>query len=76
MNREELEELYNEFVINNGDDYWKYLIMEHLLMKGEEEIGITEEQIEEMADNIMFNDNLWQEIEEEIENMIIEMQEE
>lgn len=76
MNREELEELYNEFVINNGDDYWKYLIMEHLLMKGEEEIGITEEQIEEMADNIMFNDNLWQEIDEEIENMIIEMQEE
>ncbi len=76
MNREELEELYDEFVINNGDDYWKYLIMEHLLMKGEEEIGITEEQIEEMADNIMFNDNLWQEIDEEIENMIIEMQEE
>lgn len=76
MNREELEELYNEFVINNGDDYWKYLIMERLLMKGEEEIGITEEQIEEMADNIMFNDNLWQEIDEEIENMIIEMQEE
>lgn len=76
MNREELEELYNEFVINNGDDYWKYLIMEHLLMKGKEKIGITEEQIEEMADNIMFNDNLWQEIDEEIENMIIEMQEE
>lgn len=31
MNREELEELYNEFVINNGDDYWKYVIIEHLL---------------------------------------------
>lgn len=35
MNREELEELYNEFVINNGDDYWKYVIIEHLLMKKE-----------------------------------------
>lgn len=76
MNREELEELYNEFVINNGDDYWKYLIMEHLLMKGEEEIGITEEQINEMADSIMLNDNLWQEIDEEIGNIIAEMQEE
>lgn len=72
MNREELEELYNEFVINNGDDYWKYVIIEHLLMKEEEEIGITEEQIEEMADNIMFNDNLWQEIDYAVENAIEE----
>lgn len=72
MNREELEELYNEFVIRNGDDYWKYVIIEHLLMKEEEEIGITEEQIEEMADNIMFNDNLWQEIDYAVENAIEE----
>lgn len=72
MNREELEELYNEFVINNGDDYWKYVIIEHLLMKEEEEIGITEEQIEKMADNIMFNDNLWQEIDYAVENAIEE----
>lgn len=72
MNREELEELYNEFVINNGDDYWKYVIIEHLLMKEEEEIGITEEQIGEMADNIMFNDNLWQEIDYAVENAIEE----
>ena len=72
MNREELEELYNEFVINNGNDYWKYVIIEHLLMKEEEEIGITEEQIEEMADNIMFNDNLWQEIDYAVENAIEE----
>lgn len=76
MNREELEELYNEFVINNGDDYWKYVIIERLLMKEEEEIGITEEQINEMADSIMLNDNLWQEIDEEIGNIITEMQEE
>lgn len=76
MNREELEELYNEFVIRNGNDYWKYVIIERLLMKEEEEIGITEEQINEMADSIMFNDNLWQEIDEEIGNIITEMQEE
>lgn len=76
MNREELEELYNEFVIINGNDYWKYVIIERLLMKEEEEIGITEEQINEMADSIMLNDNLWQEIDEEIGNIITEMQEE
>lgn len=72
MNREELEELYNEFVIRNGNDYWKYVIIEHLLMKEEEEIGITEEQINEMADSIMFNDNLWQEIDYAVENAIEE----
>lgn len=72
MNREELEELYNEFVIRNGDDYWKYVIIEHLLMKEEEEIGITEEQINEMTDSIMLNDNLWQEIDYAIENAIEE----
>lgn len=72
MNREELEELYNEFVISNGDDYWKYVIIEHLLMKEEEEIGITEEQINEMADSIMLNDNLWQEIDYAVENAIEE----
>lgn len=72
MNREELEELYNEFVINNGDDYWKYVIIEHLLMKEEEEIGITEEQINEMVDSIMLNDNLWQEIDYAVENAIEE----
>ena len=76
INREELEELYNEFVIINGNDYWKYVIIERLLMKEEEEIGITEEQINEMADSIMLNDNLWQEIDEEIGNIIAEMQEE
>lgn len=72
MNREELEELYNEFVIRNGNDYWKYVIIERLLMKEEEEIGITEEQINEMADSIMLNDNLWQEIDYAVENAIEE----
>lgn len=72
MNREELEELYNEFVISNGNDYWKYVIIERLLMKEEEEIGITEEQINEMADSIMLNDNLWQEIDYAVENAIEE----
>lgn len=72
MNREELEELYNEFVVTNGVDYWKYVIIEHLLMKEEEEIGITEEQINEMADSIMLNDNLWQEIDYAVENAIEE----
>lgn len=72
MNREELEELYNEFVIRNGNDYWKCVIIERLLMKEEEEIGITEEQINEMADSIMLNDNLWQEIDYAVENAIEE----
>lgn len=69
MDREELEELYNEFVITNGFDFWKYVVMERLLMR-EEEINITEEQIEEIAENIMDNDTLWQEIDYTVSNAI------
>lgn len=76
MNIENLENMYNNLEITNGEDFWKYVIIERLLMKEEEEIGITEEQINEMADSIMLNDNLWQEIDEEIGNIITEMQEE
>ena len=45
MNREELEELYNEFVITNGEDYWKYLIMEYLIQDDRKK-NVTEEQLQ------------------------------
>lgn len=72
MNREKLEKLYNEFVVTNGVDYWKYVVMEQLLMR-DEEINITEEQIEEIAESIMDNDTLWQEIDFTISNAIDEI---
>lgn len=72
MNREKLEKLYNEFVVTNGFDFWKYVVMEQLLMR-EEEINITEEQIEEIAESIMDNDTIWQEIDFEISNAISDL---
>lgn len=72
MDNEELENLYDNFVITNENDYWKYVVMEQLLMR-EEEINITEEQIEEIAENIMNNDTIWQEIDFEISNAISDL---
>lgn len=36
MNIEELEDMYNDFIITNGQDYWKYIILEHLINNFEE----------------------------------------
>lgn len=71
MNREELEELYNEFVITNGEDYWKYLIMEYLI-QDDRKRNVTEEQLQSMADTIINNDELWSEIDRAIANAIID----
>ena len=71
MNREELEELYNEFVITNGEDYWKYLIMEYLIQDDREK-NVTEEQLQSMTDTIINNDELWSEIDRAIANAIID----
>lgn len=76
MNIEELEDMYNDFIITNGQDYWKYTILEHLINNFEEKninkLNITEEKIDNMVNNIMENDNLWQEIDYAIEDAIEE----
>lgn len=76
MDIEELEEMYNDFNITNGEDYWKYIILEHLINNFEEKninsLNITEEKIDNMVNNIMENDNLWQEIDYATEDAIEE----
>lgn len=76
MNIEELEDMYNDFIITNGQDYWKYTILEHLINNFEEKninkLNITEEKIDNMVNNIMENDNLWQEIDYATEDAIEE----
>lgn len=73
---EELEDMYNNFNITNGKDYWKYIILEHLINNFEERdiksLNITEEKIDNMVNNIMENDNLWQEIDYATEDAIEE----
>ena len=71
---EELEKMYNDLVITNGEDYWRLIILEHLINNFEERdiynLNITEEKINNMAYNIMEDDNLWQEIDYTIEDVI------
>lgn len=65
MNIENLENMYNNLEITNGEDFWKFVILEHLINfeeKNIESLNITEEKIDNMVSNIMANDNLWDEI--------------
>lgn len=65
MNMENLENMYNNLEITNGEDFWKLVILEHLINfeeKNIESLNITEEKIDNMVSNIMANDDLWDEI--------------
>ena len=76
MNMENLENMYNNLEITNGEDFWKIVILEHLINNFEEKniesLNITEEKIDNMVKNIMENDGLWQEIDYAVENAIEE----
>lgn len=76
MNMENLENMYNNLEITNGEDFWKFVILEHLINNFEEKniesLNITEEKIDNMVKNIMENDGLWQEIDYAVENAIEE----
>ena len=80
MNIEKLENMYNNLVITNGEEYWKMVVMEYLINNFEEKnsniSNITEEKIDNMVSNIMTNDNLWEEIDFATANAIKEEMEE
>lgn len=75
MNMENLENMYNNLGITNGD-FWKFTILKHLINNFEEKdiesLNITEEKIDNMVRNIMENDQLWSEIDYALENAIEE----
>lgn len=70
INLEELEEVYNDFVITNGTEYWVYLLIETIINNSErfENKSFSMEEINNMAENIMNNDYLWQTIDVELWN--------
>lgn len=74
MNIQDLRNMYDNLVTTNGEDYWKLVILEHLINNFEEKninnLNITEEKINNMVYNIMGDDNLWQEIDYTIEYVI------
>ena len=80
MNIKKLKNMYNNLVITNGEEYWKMIVMEHLINNFEEKnsniSNITEEKIDNMVSNIMANDNLGEEIDFATANAIKEEMEE
>ena len=70
INLEELEEVYNDFVITNGTEYWVYLLIETIINNSErfENKSFSMEEINNMAESIMNNDYLWQTIDVELWN--------
>ena len=80
MNIKKLKNMYDNLVITNGEEYWKMIVMEYLINNFEEKnsniSNITEEKINNIVDNIMSNDNLWEEIDFATANAIKEEMEE
>ena len=76
MNMEILKNMYDNLTITNGEDFWKVIILEHLINNFEEKniesLNITEEKIDNMVKNIMENDGLWQEIDYAVADVIEE----
>lgn len=76
MNMENLENMYNNLKITNGEGFWKVVILEHLINNFEERdiesLNITKEKIDNMVRNIIENDQLWGEIDYAVENAIEE----
>lgn len=76
MNMEILKNMYDNLTITNGEDFWKVIILEHLINNFEEKdvesLNITEEKIDNMVKNIMENDQLWSEIDYAVADVIEE----
>lgn len=59
LSYEDIEELSNEQTITNGEEFWKYLVLEFLKNVDEFDYNITEKDIDNIVENIMGNDELW-----------------
>ena len=67
----DLNKMFIKFKIKNGADYWKMVIIEHLLCNEDfNNFKITENTLNEMAENVLDDDRLWQEIDYTIQNII------
>ena len=72
MNKNEIKKLYNDFIITSGEEYWKYVVLEHILNNFDEKeikkLNITEEKIEEIENKVLESDEIWTEVDYKIEN--------
>lgn len=59
LNYNDLCKIYDEMVVTNGEDYWKYLVIEYMVNRGNTKFETTEEEIENIVNDIMNNDEIF-----------------
>ena len=76
LNVEEIDNLYDKITKKvNGSDYWKSMILETIINCGIN-VNVTEQDFEDMASEILNDDNLWQEIDNAVIDIIKKYEEE
>ena len=78
LNVEEINNLYEKIMEEekiDGNSYWKALILGTIINCGIE-VNVTEQDFEDMANEILNNDNLWQEIDNAVMDIIKKYEEE
>ena len=78
LNVEEINNLYEKIMEEgkiDGNSYWKALILGTIINCGIE-VNVTEQDFEDMASEILNDDNLWQEIDNAVIDIIKKYEEE
>lgn len=76
LNVEEIDNLYDKITEKvNGSDYWKSIILGTIINCGIN-VNVTEQDFEDMVNEILNNDNLWQEIDNAVIDIIKKYEEE
>lgn len=76
LNVEEIDNLYDKITKKvNGSDYWKSIILETIINCGIN-VNVTEQDFEDMTNEILNDDNLWQEIDNTVMDIVEKYREE
>lgn len=78
LNVEEINNLYEKIMEEekiDGNSYWKALILGTIINCGIE-VNVTEQDFEDMANEILNDDNLWQEIDNTVMDIVEKYREE
>lgn len=66
LNHEKLENFYDNFIYRCKNDYWREIIIEHILQNFTEEqindMKLTHNKINDMITEILCDDSMWEEI--------------
>lgn len=78
LNAEEINNLYEKIMEEekiDGNSYWKALILGTIINCGIE-VNVTEQDFEDMTNEILNDDNLWQEIDNTVMDIVEKYREE